>query len=133
MPEEKTPTQKLTDTGIDAIAQMIAEGNNLRQIAEEIGVSKSYLADWIAADKGRTARARESRQLVAEDADYKAEKILLDLPKDATGAQIAQARELASHYRWRAKAFCPRDYGDKQEIEHKGGVEITTITRKIVK
>jgi len=34
--------------------------------------------------------------------------------------ELERARELAHHYRWRAKAIAPRDYGDKVTQEHTG-------------
>jgi hypothetical protein len=33
---------------------------------------------------------------------------------------LEKARELAHHYRWRAKAIAPRDYGDRVTNEHTG-------------
>jgi hypothetical protein len=33
---------------------------------------------------------------------------------------LAKAKELAHHYRWRAKMANPREYGDKTSIEHSG-------------
>ena len=41
--------------------------------------------------------------------------------KDPFG--LAKARELASHYRWKASKFSPREFGEKIEIENR-----TTIT-----
>lgn len=122
----RTSGQILDEVGIDLIAEMIGDGRTLRQISAQLRVPLTSLADWLRADVGRTARARDARKHVAEDADQQAEDILRALPADATQAQIAQARELASHYRWRAKAFAPHLYGDRQQIEHSGGIEVAS-------
>jgi len=49
--------------------------------------------------------------------DEKSE-LLLTNAKD--NFELMKAKELAHHYRWRAKAIAPRDYGDKQVDQDKG-------------
>ena len=72
------------------------------------------LCQWIAANPERSARAREARVTAAATYADKAELIL----SDATDPfQLARARELASHYRWRASKASPKEFGDKIEIE----------------
>ena len=130
----RTSGQILDEVGIDLIAEMIGDGRTLRQISAQLRVPLTSLADWLRADVGRTARARDARKHVAEDADQQAEDILRALPADATQAQIAQARELASHYRWRAKAFAPHLYGERvqQEISGPGGGPVEVVARPVL-
>lgn len=63
-------------------------------------------------------RERQARQAAGEDAVDKAEKVLLAIPKNGTVAEVAQARELAPHYRWLASKLNPA-YADKLAITHK--------------
>lgn len=42
-----------------------------------------------------------------------AEAVLLDKTMD-----VARARELASHYRWRAKTVNPAEYGEKLQVDN---------------
>lgn len=113
---QPTATDILDNIGIDAICDRIEDDKSYKAIAEELGINKATLIIWIHADDNRSARAKASRELAGRFNDDAALQVLKNLPADATSAQIAQARELAQHYRWRAKARNPREYGDKQTI-----------------
>jgi len=108
---------KMAEMGIDAICDKLCEGETLTAIAKEIGVAVSGLVNWIEKDQERAVRAREARTMSARLWDEKAEAVLT---KSKDQFELAKARELASHYRWRAKAVAPRDYGDKVQQEHVG-------------
>ena len=102
--------------GIEAICAMILQDVTQGDIAAEIGVSPAVLSAWLAASPERSARVRASREQSAQACDDKAEGVLLALRDDSSPAAVTRARELASHYRWRAKVRNPRDFGDKQEV-----------------
>lgn len=106
--------------GIEDLCERLIAGESQRAIAESIGVSQATLINWIAADPERSAHAREARIAAARSFDEKAEQFLIDA---GDPFELAKARELASHYRWKASKSNPREYGDKMEIEQK-----TTIT-----
>lgn len=109
--------------GVDAICAWIEEDKSYRWIAQECGVSVSVLYRWIEATEERSARVAASRAFSAHACDDKAEIYLGTIPDDGTPAQIARARELASHMRWRAKVRNPQ-YGDKTETTVKGKLDI---------
>lgn len=111
-----TANELLDSIGIDAICDMIEDDKSYKDIAEKIGVNKATFIIWIHADSNRSARAKSSRELAGRFNDDAALQVLKDLAPDSTSAEIARARELAQHYRWRAKARNPREYGDKQTI-----------------
>lgn len=71
------------------------------------------MSRWLASDSERSARAREARISAAQVWDEKAETVLEDKEVD-----IQRARELASHYRWRASKINPREYGDKLQVDN---------------
>lgn len=106
--------------GIDALCEKLIAGDSQTKIAKDIGVSIATLCNWIAGDPERSARAREARIAAARSFDEMAEQVLVDA-SDPFG--LAKARELASHYRWKASKSNPREYGDKIEIDQR-----TTIT-----
>ena len=112
--------KKCDDFGMDEVAERLMGGETQTSIAGVIGVSQATLINWIASDPERSARARESRIAAARTFDDMAEQVLLEAG-DTFG--LAKARELASHYRWKASKANPREYGDKIEIDQK-----TTIT-----
>ena len=109
--------KKLDAFGIDSMVSELISGNSLTNIAKTQGVGIASLLSWIEADADRSARAREARAQAAKIWDEKAEYVL-QIAGDPF--ELAKARELASHYRWRAKAVAPRDYGDKVTNEHTG-------------
>ena len=106
---------RLDKVGIDEIVEMIAvEGASLRGIANEVGVSAGSLLTWIEADPERSARVRDAREQLAKLWDEKAEDVLQQAFDEFT---LKKARELASHYRWRASKTAPREYGDRVEVK----------------
>ena len=44
--------------------------------------------------------------------------------------ELAKARELAHHYRWRASKICPKLYGDKQTIDGKFSVDWAVVAQE---
>ena len=121
----------LDATGIDAICTLIEEDHSLAAISKKLGCGDRTLREWLEADSTRSARAKESRIASAMACDEKAEQVLLELPANATAGQVARARELASHYRWRAKARNPRMYGDKLEVEQTLSLEVQSLAQAL--
>jgi len=131
----KKPTsadEKLEAFGIDALCEAILD-RSMTEIAGTIGVSMGKLIAWIAADDNRSARAREARIMSARMWD---EKAVTEIEQACDPFELARAKELAHHYRWRASKIAPRDYGDKVTQEHTGAdggpVQIERIERVIV-
>lgn len=108
---------KTAHLSIDAICDAICETKSMRQIAEELNVSLPRLLDWIEEDAERLARAREARRRTALLWEERAEAVLAQA---GDNFELQKARELAHHYRWRAKVIAPREYGDKVTQEHTG-------------
>ena len=103
--------------GLGKICESITAGESMTAIAAHIGVHVSTLIEWIEEDSQRSARAREARHRSARLWDERAEHVITV----AGGPfELNKAKELAHHYRWRAKAIAPREYGDKITNEHTG-------------
>ena len=117
---------QLDRIGIDAICLMFEQGKMQSQIARELGIDDSILIKWLAADGQRSARAREARGKGAFVWDELAMDELQAIPADATPAQIARAREIAQHYRWRATKLGRADYGEKVDMNHSGSVSVVS-------
>ena len=106
--------------GVEALAERLIAGETQTGIAVSIGVSQATLINWIALDPERSARTREARIASAASYSDKAEQVL----SEATDPfELSKARELASHYRWKASKTDPRQFGDKIEIDQR-----TTLT-----
>jgi DNA-binding transcriptional regulator YdaS (Cro superfamily) len=115
-----TATDTIDALGVDALCDRLCAGESQTAIAESLGVGVATLSRWIAADPERSARVREARIAAARTFDEMAEA---ELRKATDPFGLAKARELASHYRWKASKSNPREYGEKIEIDQR-----TTIT-----
>jgi hypothetical protein len=93
-----------------SICRRISDGANLTDIARQEGVSPGTLSEWIESDPERSARARAARILAARVWDDKAASVIEEA-RDVF--ELAKAKEMAHHYRWRASKIAPRDYGDR--------------------
>jgi hypothetical protein len=123
---QAAPAQtKLEAYGIDAICDDIGDGKSLRAIAVGQGVSIGRICNWIAASPQRSERVRAIRAQTAQLWDEKAEQVLLEVTDSIS---LGIARELASHYRWRAAKTAPADYGDKLNVAHTGQMDLRLIS-----
>jgi hypothetical protein len=111
----KTKTQHLEESE-EEIFSLIKEGEMLSSIAEKIGVPQKALRDWLD-DPTRSARAREARGAASSAWDEKAER---GIAEASDAFELAKAKELAHHYRWRASKIAPKLYGDKVQTEVTG-------------
>jgi hypothetical protein len=130
-----TSSEVLSKLGIDWLCEQIETGKSQREIADSLKLLNSDISKWLALDEKRSARVREARVISSRHWDEQAEAVLIAADEDKPGA-ITKARELASHYRWRAKCYAPKEYGDKVGV---GGTDdlppidaVVTIRRVIV-
>lgn len=108
---------KIDAYGLDKICEDIAAGKSLTAISADLKVHVSSLLEWVEGDPQRLARTREARSRSARLWDERAEQVIYAA---ADKFELEKAKELAHHYRWRAKAIAPKDYGDKVTQEHTG-------------
>jgi hypothetical protein len=117
-PKKGEKTAKIAEIGIDQVCYMIQhEDLSYADIANRLYISKTTLVDWLYADPERSARAKAACVASAKRCDELALEALHNIPDGADKAVIARQREIASHYRWRAKVRNPMEYGDRQHIE----------------
>lgn len=120
-----TAKEKFEKLGIDVICNRLSSGESQRSIADSLKADRGDFCVWLSDDQ-RSARVREARVLSARHWDDMAEKVLLELEDDGKAGAVTRARELASHYRWRASKYAPRDYGDKLSLDAE--INITQLT-----
>lgn len=114
--DKKTSAQKIEEFGFERILDLIEDGETQRDIAGMIGVDRRQFRTWIDRDEDRRRLVQAAIEESAAHDDAAALQVLKDIPVLATPGDIARARELASHYRWRAKIRNQRVYGEKQEV-----------------
>lgn len=102
--------------GIDWVCDRIGDEATLTAIAREASVATATLLNWINLDADRSARVKAARTQMAAVWDERATEVIVAA---ATPFDLAKARELAQHYRWRASKISPA-YNDKVVQEHTG-------------
>lgn len=106
---------KKNSLSIDEICTLIIEGETYREIAKKAGVALSTLAEFLAKPE-HSARVNEARRIAASTYTELAEDGLKNA-KDAF--ELAKAKELAHHYRWKSSKIAPKEWGDKLEVDQK--------------
>lgn len=106
-------TAKLDALDVDTVCARIADGWTMREIAADEKVSFGTLQTWIEADSERSARVREARISQARYWDEAAESCISEA---SDPFELAKAKELAHHYRWRAAKIAPKQYGEKVAV-----------------
>jgi hypothetical protein len=112
----KTKTQLLEESE-EEIFSLIRAGEMLSAIADKFKVDRTTFFEWLDADKERSVRAREARAKASAAWDEKAER---GIANASDAFELAKAKELAHHYRWRASKIAPKLYGDKVQTEVTG-------------
>lgn len=115
--KQPTVSERIEAFGIEAVCERLSNGMTMTALAEEIGVTVGKLSQWIASDEEHSARAREARIHAARIWD---EKALSVVEQALDPFELARAKELAHHYRWRASKTAPKEYGDKVQTELTG-------------
>jgi transposase-like protein len=96
------------------VCELLQAGNSQREVAKTIGCDRATLSVWLSSDDNRAARARDAKSKAAELWDERAEEVLADADNPL---DLAKARELASHYRWRASKIAPKLYGERSQVD----------------
>ena len=109
---------------LEQICSDLSAGISMTDIAQkQIGVDITTLSRWLSSDPQRSACARAARISAAAAWDEAAATVI----KEAKSKfQLDKARELASHFRWRASKLAPKEYGDRVAHEHEGEVVVLT-------
>ena len=124
--KKQSIADRLDEIGIDAICERIANCDFLQTIADDNGVSRGSLTNWLNNDDNAVmyARAREAQaDKMAEDILSIADDGTRDTYIDAEGNErtdqdvIARSRLRVDARKWLASKMAPKKYGDKQTID----------------
>jgi hypothetical protein len=111
--DKRTHLAKLDELGVETLCDAIRIPMSMREISDKLGISQGTLIAWIGATAERSARVKDARVATAQHWDNEATELIT---KARTPFQLAKAKELAHHFRWRAAKIAPKDYGDKLAI-----------------
>jgi transposase len=122
------PEDRVAIVGDECIFEWIEEGFSPREIGKMLGVSRSWLRNWLADDETRSARAREARRHSAHYWADKAERVLAEV---GDNVPINRRRELSQLYRWRARVADP-EFIETEKREHTHTIDGLTELVKYV-
>jgi len=126
MPMPPVAQDRINAYGLDAVCNDIMNGLPLRTIAKNLGVDIASLCKWKAQPQ-HSARVNDAMAATAEYWD----QIAVHGLESATDAfELAKAKEIAHHYRWRASKIAPKLYGDKQSVEGKFTVDWAQVCQE---
>ena len=92
----------------------------MRRAAGDAGISHCSVLDWVRDDPelaNQYARARQAGLQARADT-------LMDTAWDP-GIEPARLRIIVDAQKWELSKLLPKVYGDKLEMEHKGGLTVT--------
>ena len=112
---------KLDSAGEQTIISMITAGEGYRAIARKFDVSVCAVFAWIEQNTERSHACARASELASHTEDDKA---LEGIEQAADMFELAKAKELAIHRRWRAKALAPKKYGDRQTVDLNATIEL---------
>jgi hypothetical protein len=95
----------------------MAEGHTMTAAAQACGLRPSAVRRWIAGDAAWMAKYDRARKLQAQAMADEA----VQVARDSTNQTAAGDRLLVDTLRWAASKAAPREFGDKQVVEHSGG------------
>src|SRR5215217_7474217 len=135
-----TGVTKYTDKMALIICDRIANGESLKSICQDEDIpARSTVFKWLAENKTFSdmyARAREEQAdtifdeiiEIADDGrnDWMERRGEEDAGWVTNGENIQRAKLRIDAGKWMAAKLRPKKYGERQEIEHSGSVELTT-------
>lgn len=140
-PKPQTVGEKIAAYGLDKILEEIENCHKFQDIAVRVGVSRNGMLNWLndnAADLYAQAREERAHTLANEildiaDNDVREQLLLGGVPcVDEHGekiivvssAKVQHAKLRVDTRKWLASKMLPKVYGDKQELNVSGSLDI---------
>lgn len=108
------PQEYTTEQFIEVLNLMGVEGITLKKAAERFGIAYSTVKLRIAADDGLSALYARAREEFAQEMVSRMMEIA------ETQEDVQRARLMCDNIKWYAARVLPKQFGDRQEIEHTG-------------
>ena len=122
------PSRQLTQEDEQDILDRIESGELMLAIAENMGVSQSTFWRWCDKPE-RSARVELARRKSAQANIEMAER---EIRSAGDPFELAKAKELAHHWRWKASKSDSQRFGDKVDHAISGTLKIEQIKRVVI-
>lgn len=124
--EKKLPKDRVTlsEAVFNEICTRIANGQSLRQICKlKTMPSMAAFFNWVNADAKLLEQYTRARETQAE---HHADEMVLIA--DDLNIPPEHKRIMIDARKWKASKQAPKKFGDKQEVNHTGGLALTVNT-----
>jgi hypothetical protein len=122
----KNSGSKYTPELAEKVCELVASGDSRREAARKIGVSEGAIRQW---QRDHTEFDTQYARAVIDRADVFYERGN-DIAMSITSPEEAQiARVQLDWLKWSASKLAPKQYGDKQQVEHSGELGIAIASR----
>lgn len=117
----KTVAERLERVGIESLCDRLIDGQALRQIARDVGVSPAGVLRWINGDEDRRrvyalARVAQADVLANEIIAIADEPVTLDENGRMDPSAINEKRVRIDARKWIASKLKPQVYGDRLDL-----------------
>lgn len=102
----------VADATMDEIGQRMSDGESLKTICTAMDIPYSRMRTWIAESDAREETYQNFKAAFVEHGVDLATRAV----KDATPETVAVARLHSDHFLKLAKAYVPKEYGDKTDV-----------------
>jgi len=108
----------------DLICERVAEGESLRKIcADDDMPHRSNVERWLSQDPDFAAKYAHARERQGDLMDEEQMEICRQIKTKEIAA--AEARVLVGVLQWRASKLAPKRYGEKIDVSHSGGIDVS--------
>ncbi len=112
---------------IEAILDRIANGELGPDICKDEGMpSWATVRRWREEDEEFRAAYARAHEAGVEHDEADAHREAMRRPEDSVDAQAQRTR--LDWLKWRLSKRLPKDFGDRQQVEHSGGVSLNVVS-----
>ncbi len=131
MSKKRTPETKAMQQA--AVLTGIHEGASMRKACIAAGVPAATFVSWVEKDPVLAEQYACAREVMLDKmADDLLEISDEAVPSTANGgldsAAVAKQRLQVDTRKWLLSKLAPKKYGERQTLEHEGGVSLTVVT-----
>ena len=131
MSKKRTPETKAKQQA--AVLTGIHEGASMRKACIAAGVPSATFIDWVEKDPVLAEQYACAREVMLDKmADDLLEISDEAVPSTVTGgldsAAVAKQRLQVDTRKWLLSKLAPKKYGERQTLEHEGGIALTVVT-----
>lgn len=111
------------DYPIDDILYDLAQGATFVAVARDYCVPAETLREWLLADPTRAARYKTAREERGHRLFDELDEVMTEAMDCRDKVQIQAYKLKIDTLKWKIAKLNPKEYADKQQIEHSGAIE----------